>query len=365
MSAAIGCVAALRDRAETILAAAWHADGYTSPNLDRYPWLWTSDSAYHAIVWAHLGDRGRAVRELGEIFRWQTASGFVPHMGYQRDPKFHAEFWGRAGASTITQQPVYGHAVAELRRLGVDVPGELVTRAERGVRWLLEHRLRPDGRLTLCHPWETGSDDSPEWDPWCAGGYDRRRWLEHKLALVGTLELDDEGAAVGNAAFDATSPGFDAITAFAAEELGITDHGIVTSAPTAPVVLTDLFASLVDPSLAPALVGLALDDDAFGGRFGPAGVHRSADAFDPMCVWRGPAWPQLTYLLWVAARRAELDAQADELAERLVAGSLRSSFAECWHPDTGEGIGAVPESWATLAVVVAATARSTTPVVRR
>ena len=43
---------------------------------------------------------------------------------------------------------------------------------------------------------------------------------------------------------------------------------------------------------------------------------------------------------------------AADLAARLVAGAHRSGLAEYWHPDTGQGLGAVPQSWAALAAVV-------------
>ena len=106
-----------------------------------------------------------------------------------------------------------------------------------------------------------------------------------------------------------------------------------------------------DAGRAAAALGQVVDDAAFGGRFGPAQVHRDEPTFDPVGYWRGPAWPQLTYLLWVAAERRSAP-QAAELAARLVAGADRSGFAEYWHPDTGAGLGAVPQSWAALAAVV-------------
>ncbi len=72
----------------------------------------------------------------------------------------------------------------------------------------------------------------------------------------------------------------------------------------------------------------------------------------PRRYWRGPAWPQLTYLLWVAARRRQHPV-AETLRDRLVAGAWRSGFAEYWDPDTAERRGAAPQSWTALAAVVA------------
>jgi hypothetical protein len=318
-------------------------------------------------------------------------------MGLQRDPGAQSAFWGRSGASTITQPPMYGHAIAELQRRGVAVPGELVERAVAGVEWLLRHRRRERG-LVICHPWESGCDDSPAWDAWCDGPWSRERWYVAKGRLVASLVVDVEGAAVANPAFEVASPGFEALVAFNALELGLplpefvphfaestsirrngVEHGSASSSgpvsspdgrprpaidrgsppPTESVpnrwveapTLEGLLGCLVDDR--PDVLALALDDATFGGRFGPAGVRRDHPAFDPRTYWRGPAWPQLTYLLWVAARRFGHEAAARELATRLVDGAARSGFAEFWHPDTGEPLGARPQSWSTLAAVVA------------
>ena len=58
---------------------------------------------------------------------------------------------------------MYGHAVAELRRRGIDVPDELAERAHAGLRFLVRERARDpeSGLITVVHPWETGCDDSP------------------------------------------------------------------------------------------------------------------------------------------------------------------------------------------------------------
>jgi glycogen debranching enzyme len=95
-----------------------------------------------------------------------------------------------------------------------------------------------------------------------------------------------------------------------------------------------------------------VDDAAYGGGFGPAAVHRDEPTFSSTTYWRGPAWPQLSYLLWLAADRSGHRDPANELAQRLVAGATTSGFAEYWEPDTGEGLGARPQSWTTLAAVV-------------
>jgi hypothetical protein len=116
-----------------------------------------------------------------------------------------------------------------------------------------------------------------------------------------------------------------------------------------------LLGVLVDPDErhVAAALGSLVDPSAHGARCGPTGVHRGEPAYSPTTYWRGPSWPQLTYLFWVAARRRGHHAVASALADALVVGAVRSGLAEFWHPDTGAGGGAVPQSWTALAWVVA------------
>ena len=96
---------ALRRAAQSTLEAHWVPEGYAAPHELVYPWQWLWDSCFHSLIWAALGDEERALRELATALSTQDASGFVPHMNYVRDPTFHASFWGREGASSITQPP--------------------------------------------------------------------------------------------------------------------------------------------------------------------------------------------------------------------------------------------------------------------
>lgn len=377
--------AELVESARSVLSAHWQeaaGGGYTVPNGAVYPFQWLWDSCFHAVVWAELGEPDRAVAELTHLFRTQGPDGFVPHVDYEARPQHHGDFWGRPGSSSITQPPMYGHALAELGRRGVEVPGELVQRARAGLGFLLRDRARlaGSGLVTLVHPWESGADDSPRWDDWCPDGFEPARWYQVKGDLLGTVVRSPAGAPLANPAFEVAPAGFNALLAFNAFELADLsgdDQLRVEAVELAEALarrwdpdlrtwtdaggpgrsgsvrtLDGLLPALVDPAHAAEAVTEALDDAAFGGRFGPAAVHRAEPSFDPRRYWRGPAWPQLSYLTWVAARRRGLAAEADELARRLVAGAWSSGWAEYWEPDTGEGLGAAPQSWATVALLV-------------
>jgi hypothetical protein len=367
----------LRRRVRSMLDAHWVPEGYAAPNDRVYPWQWLWDSCFHSLIWAELGDGDRAVRELATALSVQDGSGFVPHMNYVRDPTFHESFWRRRGTSSITQPPMYGHVVAELRRRGVAVPDEVEHRARRGIEFLLRRRRRHEsGLVLLAHPWETGCDDSPRWDDVSGvDGFDLSAWYERKGELVATIEVDRGGAPVGNRAITIASAGFNALVTFNARELGIDADDVAAAldarwdddratwidagdtergsgrARTVDGLLTTLVSS--DASHLDAAFASLVDPRAHGATYGPTGVHRGEPTYAPSVYWRGPTWPQLSYLLWIAARRAGRLDIAATIAAATVAGADRSGLAEYWHPDTAEGLGAIPQSWTGLALLMA------------
>lgn len=377
-----GGAAAVRAAARAVLDANWRDEGYTVPNATVYPFQWLWDSCFHAVTWAALGEPERARRELAHLFRMQATDGFVPHVDYEWAPDHHSGFWGREGSSSITQPPMFGHAVAELARRGVDVD-DLVGPATAGLRFLLDRRRRVDGLVALCHPWESGGDDCPRWDDWCPGGWSVSQWYEVKGALLRGLEFSSTGSPLANRDFVVGSCGFNALVAFNAQELATVtgDDDLHHAAET----IVDALSTRWDPTIhtwidtgdasegsgrnrtldamLPLLVerdatvrdvafAELFDDRAFGGKCGPAGVHREEPMFEARTYWRGPAWPQLTYLCWLAARRHGRDDDVRRLASMLVDGATSSGWAEYWDADDGTGLGAAPQSWAALAAVV-------------
>jgi hypothetical protein len=361
--------------ARRILDAAWREPGFCVPNPNTYPWQWLWDSCFHAIVWAELGDE-RAVVELGTALCDTDAEGFVPHIRYAGGPFPHAALWRRPATSSITQPPMYGHAVAELARRGMAVPGLVIERATAGLRFLLGARRRSAaGLVELCHPWESGCDDSPRWDDWGCG---TDRWFAAKGDLLATIERSAGGAPLANPAFAAGGAGFSALVAWNALELAAVtgDDGLASAASELAEAVDgrwdDALRTWVDDGVSatgsgrartidallplllhprPEAFATVVDPAAYGGECGPAGVHRDEPTYAPARYWRGGAWPPLSYLLWVASTRSGEESVAAALSSSIAAGARRSMFAEWCDADSGEGFGAVPQSWATLAVV--------------
>jgi hypothetical protein len=298
-------------------------------------------------VWLAVGEADRAVTELTSALADQDEDGFVPHVRYVGATNPHAAFWGRPTTSSITQPPMYGHAVATLIEAGVDVPAELVDRARAGIEFLLRRR-HPSGLVTVVHPWETGCDDSPRFDHW--GAEDADRWFAVKGALLATVERSPTGAPLANPAFDCASAGFNALVAWNAGRLGIDASDIVDAlaAQWDGATWVDAGAASETSGRCRTLDGLlplllddrhqaVLADLGWTGAFGPRGVHRDEPAYEPARYWRGGVWAPLAFLLnpgggWRA-------------------GAVASGWAEWWDADDAAPGGAVPQSWSTLAVV--------------
>jgi hypothetical protein len=356
-----------------------HEHGFTMPNRRKYPWQWLWDSCFHAIAWSALGD-ARCRIEMESLFALQRPSGFLPHMGYQRDPRQSLSLWTTAGSSDITQPPMYGHALRVLAERGFALE-HLYERAAEALGWLFAERRDPDsGLIRIVHPWESGRDDSPRWDGWEQRPFSERRWNRQKRELLGSLVLSD-GAATSNAEFEVAPAGFNALVAFNARELAeLTGDALMREQ-------ADELAAALDAcwaeehrtwsdvrlrgrgtgALAPTLdglLGVLVSDDErvvewafaemfeterFWRAFGPAGTAADDPGYSPLRYWRGDAWPQEIYLMMVAAERRGRGDAASRLAEKLVTGCTRSCSSERWSPESGVALGAAPQGWAALA----------------
>jgi Mannosylglycerate hydrolase MGH1-like glycoside hydrolase domain len=368
--------------AASVLDAAWDDErGYSYPNPEVYPHLWLWDSCFHAIARAALGDP-RSVRELEAVFVAQLPSGFVPHMRYARPSQYRGPLDDRSG---YTQPPVYGHAAAFIARRGFDVGEELVAAISGAFDYLWRERRTPEGLLRILHPWEAGADDSPRWDAWVGSTeWNRDQWTGFDLELVGETVFATTGEAVANHRFEAAPAAFNAIAAHGMRELAAiggaqlwldradelstaidellwdpderlwSDRAVIgpngsLDVPTLDGVLPAL--STVDPELAAAALDQLSDESRFAAGFGLAYVARNHPLYRPRLYWRGAAWPQLNYLARVAALRWGRLQLAADIAVMTRRGAAASGFSELWDPETGEGLGATPQSWAALAAV--------------
>jgi hypothetical protein len=153
--------------------------GYTVPNGRVYPFQWNWDSAFVALGFDGW-DRNRAWREIETLFEAQWADGFLPHIVFWKDDPGYFPgpgVWDTGHTpvtSGITQPPVAATVVRSLWE-SAEAAGEADAyrpRVEALFAKLLDwHRWFRDcrdpekrGVVIAMHPWETGRDNSPEWD---------------------------------------------------------------------------------------------------------------------------------------------------------------------------------------------------------
>src|SRR5215216_2669471 len=163
---------------------------WTKPAPSLYPHQWSWDSAFIALGLAHVDNR-RATDELETLFTGQWSTGKVPHIVFNPEapPKSYfpdAERWNSSALSEdapsgpltsgLCQPPV--HAIA-VRRIWQTARGKDEERVDRARSFLRGNYRRlfawhrylatardPEGSglVTIYHPWESGTDNSPRWD---------------------------------------------------------------------------------------------------------------------------------------------------------------------------------------------------------
>lgn len=166
--------------------------GYTVPTHGLYPYQWNWDSAFVALGFAEF-DSDRAWTEIETLVSGPWDDGMIPHIIFhQEDPGYFPgpSVWGTGKTpptSGITQPPVLATVVRRLWEAeGADPTHPRLRRLYAAClashRWF--HRFRDplgNGLVMVTHNWETGRDNSSEWDDALArvdtsgvGNYQRR-----------------------------------------------------------------------------------------------------------------------------------------------------------------------------------------------
>ncbi len=390
--------------------------GFTIPTSRLYPYQWNWDSAFAALGFASF-DRDRAWREIETLFDGQWDDGMVPHIVFRRDDPdyFPGPAVWQAGktlpSSGHSQPPVVATVVRELVELG---GGRDETRAKALFpkilayhRWF--HDFRDPGQqgvIGIVHPWESGRDNSADWDEAMAavhvppdlGSYQRRdtdhidaderprqAQYDRFLSIVkfgrecgwNHLEIASNGP------FMAADPGIQFILMRAdrdllklAERFG--DHAAVAEiedwikrsvagsdalwhdevgAFCARDLRTGMFSNAITSAAALAFyagAGTAAQRDVLashlsrimnGVDYAFPSLDPADSRFEPKRYWRGPVWFVMNYMIG----RGLAEAGYSELAERIRSDTRKlveqSGFFEYFNPLTGEGCGGNDFSW--------------------
>lgn len=152
----------------------------TVPSKEFYVHLWNWDSATHAMGLVHI-DPERAFDELRSLISGQWENGLVAQITFNpQETKYFPgpQFWGTEKfargeiiTSGITQPPLLAISVAYVYQIARDKQGakqfllDLLPAVKKYHHYLKKYRDPEDnGLLTIIHPWESGTDNSPRWD---------------------------------------------------------------------------------------------------------------------------------------------------------------------------------------------------------
>jgi hypothetical protein len=355
--------------------------GYTSPNRDHYPWQWYWDSCFAAIS-RRRSDPARARRELESLLAAATPEGFIGHTVFWGLPlrgvrRFTYNVTDRDARMTASIQPpmlawawslVVGDAALE-------------PRLARHIDWFEHNRdLDGDGLIWIVQPDESGLDASPQFDPvWRWRAHDlpgfltlvhHNRRLRYDLRAVAGSGWPVMCELVTNVLYSLsrTAVGRSSLTTALIERCYEERSGLfhplvrpeitaripVTWAALAPLALPDLpepigrrlvEEHLLNPQrfwLPAGVPSVAADETSFQrGDRGPLRQRR---------YWRGPAWINTAWLIWLGLVRLGYSEQAAELAVRIRNVIDNAGLREYFDPYDGSGMGQRDFAWSTLVV---------------
>jgi hypothetical protein len=409
------------ERAVEVLKENDHG-GYTVPTKGLYPFQWNWDSCLTALGQAHY-DEDRAWTEIETLFEHQWPDGMVPHIVFHvyNDGYFPGPDVWRTGrpvaTSGITQPAVAGFSVRRLFERAKDKPRAaeharaLLSKVDAWHRWFYETRdPHGDGLVAIIHPWESGRDNSVDWDeafervptegiePYerrdlqhadpshrpTRQQYDRYLWLVQHFRNLGwdNRKLHDASP------FQIVDPGFNAILirscadlADLASELGEAAIAAANRARAEKglaamerlwseghgqyLCLDRITGKLVDSAsiggLLPVFCGLPHDRArAIARRIESLAStaryivpsHDPADPrFDSRRYWRGPVWLVINYMIADGLKRAGEAEVARHITEASLDLISMSGFAEYYDPKDGEPCGGGRFTW-TAAMVI-------------
>lgn len=185
-------------RARQVLDRNW-TGGYTKPSPSLYPHQWNWDSAFIAIGYAHY-DQKRAQRELMALFSHQWENGMVPQIVFNPEALGNyfpePDFWQAPGGrptSGITMPPLHAISALHIYRHARDRAGArgflkaIYPKLKASHQYFYEQRdPKREGLAYIRHPWESGLDNSPNWDqPLAAIGIDKARLPKYQRRDLG------------------------------------------------------------------------------------------------------------------------------------------------------------------------------------
>jgi len=388
-----GCYALLKSL--EVSGTSWGKSYHTyRPALTKYgPYQWLWDSGWHMIVWSYRQPEN-AIADLRTLLQFQQPDGFIPEIIFWKQNRFlrklvnfitgysHEEF------TDLTQMPMLAYSVRAIWQATHDkkLLQEFVPKIVKYLEWWQHRDHDNDGLVSIIHPWESGIDASPTYDPvfhlsnprplnlhlnfWkLLWKYRRVGWNQQTILQKEWFNVEDVGVcsvyADGWGVLAVLADEFDSELASRChaqhkryqeaiirkcwdEERGqfvsyFHQNGaeIASRAETIqsllPLLLDDLPAHIQQK-----LVQKIKDPEKFCLLYPVPSVAKSENTFNPNesgLLWRGPMWPCTTWLVMEGLLKHGFQAEAAAILDRWSELYLQNGIWEYYNPLTGKGLG--------------------------
>ena len=405
----------LLDRAENILKTN-DLGAYTVPTHGLYPFQWNWDSCLTALGLSHF-DENRAWTEIETLFSHQWDDGMVPHIVFHKadDGYFPGpEVWSTnrpTPTSGITQPPVAGYILRRLferagnRDTARSRAEALLPKVTEWHEWFFRCR-DPEGTglVAILHPWESGRDNSVDWDDALArvpnsgispfvrrdtkhADPDHRPTQDQYRRFIWLVErfrkLDwDNGRLHDASPFCMVDPGFNSILVRSCEDLAnlaetlgqekiarrnraqakkglaaletlweeslgqyvCLDRKIGKHVVTASIGgLLPIFASI--PPHRAAAIARRIERIGETVRYLVPSHNPDDSRFDAQRYWRGPVWLVVNHMIIDGLEQGDFRTLAGRIAQDSLALARSSGFAEYYSPLNSAPCGGAGFSW--------------------
>jgi hypothetical protein len=367
---------------------------FCRPACSKYgPFQWLWDSGWHAIVWSHRYP-DKAAAELRTLLQFQRADGFIPEIIFWERNRFPGKIaqlitgFSHNDFTDLSQMPMLAYSVRAIWQAthDQDLLREFVPKVGRFLEWWQSRDYDQDGLISIIHPWESGMDASPVYDPvfrlsnprpcemylkqWrLLRRYHTIRWNQKRILEREWFNVEDVGVC------SVWADGWGVLASLAEEfDGGLTSHfrdqhlraqaniihkcwdkererfisyyhqngaELVSEAETIQTLLPILLDDL-PPNILQKLVNGIKDPNKFWLPFPLPSVARSESSFAPHnsgLLWRGPMWPASTWLIMEGLLKHGLAAEAEAILNRWTRLYRQNGIWEYYDPLSGKGLG--------------------------
>ena len=371
-----------------------------------YQWLW--DSGWHQIVWSHRNVEN-SIKDLRTMLQIQQSNGFIPEMIYwgkklKSDKIFNTltsyskktfknpdtgKIYKGMLWTDITQMPMLPYSLRAIwnKTQDLDLLKEFLPKIIKYFEWWDKERdPDKDGLVSIIHPWESGLDASPIYDPafgvnkypinekkYYLGFYKlllfyrwKARWDLQTILKKGWFNYEDIGVcscyADGWGVLEKLSSHLDKkLTEKCKKFKEFYSNAIINKGwdpklkqfisfyhkgeneyKSTHETIQSLFPLLLDDlpeNIQKILINKLEDPEKFGLPYPIPSTAKSDPAFNPedsRLMWRGPSWGNTTWMVMEGLLKHGFDNLANRILDKWIEMYQKYGISEYHNPITGE-----------------------------